>query len=510
MKQFVKIIAIIFFITFICSMILFNGSIDDFAPKHMTIISEVTNNGELPDYSQTPAFYAFGSIIQNVTNFSAENLLYFPIQFWSFYLVFLIFTYKISNHYIFASVIGFIEMISGSLGTTKIYLWPHGLGYILFYLCFYFMINLLESKKSSYSLLLIISGSALVFVSYNLYAMFVIFLLCLFVVFNSLRTHIKLSLVELYDNYINTMILNIFLILLIVQFGLSKFLYKTFIPTLNAVDSVGINGIDKFLNAYFSTGIGNEPIANMLVEFPNIIATISAIKYSALIFSIAIFIYFLFNNLIHRIKLNKIDLIVLSLVFMSIVYSLIRLYLGGIAISLFYLPGIICSSWIFRYCKKYRYWSVFVIILLLILTPIYSYIIFSNNLTNKDISKFDYFDAPSAWYFEHNNGHLAFSDELSKDLIISNMYEISKKNSSAGFHNYSQSFKILLVDDATSLIKLTNKSDLNNYYIINYNLNRMSLQNWIIIKSWCNYKIQIENNNLVNNIYDSGLICIYF
>jgi hypothetical protein len=195
---------------------------------------------------------------------------------------------------------------------------------------------------------------------------------------------------------------------------------------------------------------------------------------------------------------------------MSIVYSLIRFYLGGIVISLFYLPGIICSLWIFRYCKKYRYWSTFVIILLLVLTPTYSYIIFSNNLTNKDISKFDYFNAPSAWYFEHNDGHLAFSDELSKDLIISNMYEISKKNSSASFNNYSQSFKILLVDDATSLIKLTNRGDLNNYYIINYRLNRMSLQNWIIIKSWRNYRIQIENNILVNNIYDSGSISIYF
>ena len=52
-----------------------------------------------------------------------------------------------------------------------------------------------------------------------------------------------------------------------------------------------------------------------------------------------------------------------------------RIYIGQIAITNIYLPGIFCIMLLYRSSKRMKTWATFVILLLLILilTPIYYY-----------------------------------------------------------------------------------------------------------------------------------------
>ncbi|WP_048049275.1 hypothetical protein [Methanosarcina mazei] len=509
-----KILFILLTLTFTLPLLMFNGSIDDFAPKHIIIINDLSENSFLSTehYNiQVPGYYILGAILKQVVNLSTKSLLFYPIQLIPYVIVFFTLIYKLSNNYIFSALITFIEFISGATGTTKIFLWVHGIGSILFYISIILLLNAMkenQSKKPEVILLLIISGSSLVFISYNLFAMLLIFLISVFVIFTIFNTF-KFN---LYINNpsavksISKFLQNICLILIAVELGLSDFFYRSMVPTLKQSQYFELSGIEKLLVYYFNRS-SETALGDFILSFPHILSIISGIKYTILLCSIFIFFSAIRNKIIERKPINQFDLVTGAFVLMTGIYGFVRLYIGGVIVTLLYIPGILCTAWLYRFSRTYRSWTLFVLILLLILVPVYEFNLYSNKLTNIDKNNFGSINDSSSWYFRHTTDSIAVSDELTKNLFLLYFYENTHNFNNPDVYNSIQSLfpKDVLFLAQRSTPTITSEK----YYIINYKLNANSLQNWIVIKSWNYSRIQLEENHLINNIYETNSISIF-
>lgn len=500
--------------TFTCSLLIFNGSIDDFAPKHIMIANDLAENSFIPaEYYniQVPGFYVLGAILKQITNITTKGFLFYPIQLIPFMVVFFTLIYKFSDNYLFSALITFIEFISGGTGTTRIFFWVHGIGSILFYISIILLLNFLrgtQSKKSEIILLLIICGSSLVFISYDLFAMLLIFLISLFIVF-SIFNILKFNLYinnQSVANSTSKFLLNVCLILIAVELGLSDFFYKSMIPTLKQSQYLEMSGIEKLLVYYFNRSSENA-LGDLILSFPHILSLISGIKYMILLCSIIVFFSAIHNKIVKKKPIDQFDLVTSAFLLMTGIYGLTRLYIGAIIVTLLYIPGIFCTTWIYRFSKMYKNWALFVLLSLLILVPIYEFNLFNNKLTNVDENKFESINDSSSWYFIHTDSPITVSDELTKNLFLLNFYGNTSNFNNREIYNSTQ---LLSPKDVLFLVQGSQPTKISDkYYIINYKLNANSLQNWIVIKSWNYSRIQCEENRLINNIYETNSISIF-
>lgn len=509
-----KVLFILLAMTFAFPLLIFNGSIDDFAPKHIMTINDLSKNSFIPKENyiiQIPGFYVLGAVLKQVLNISTDCLLFYPVQLIPYMVVFFALIYKLSNNYIFSAFLTFIEFISGATGTTKVFFWVHGIGSILFYLAIIILLYIIKenvSKKPEFVLLLIISGSSLVFISYDLFAMLLAFIIILFLILSTFRV--------LQSNYINFTFKfedvskhlgNICLIFITIEFGLSNFFYKSVIPTLKQSQYLELSSIDKFLISYLHTHNENS-LGDFVISFPSLVSIIGAVKYLVLLCSIFIFFFAIYNKVIEKKPINQFDLVTGTFILMTGIYGLIRLYIGGMIITLLYLPGILCTIWLYRFSKKYKSWATFVLLILLILVPIHEYTLYHNSLINRDENKFAYVKNPASWYFEHASYSIGASDELTKNLFLLNYYDNTHDLNNREVYN---SIQLLLSKDVLFLMQRSTppKKDSGKYYIINYKLNVNNLENWITINSWRYYKTQLEENHAINKIYETNSISIF-
>ena len=300
---------------------------------------------------------------------------------------------------------------------------------------------------------------------------------------------------------------NACLIFITVEFGLSKFFYESVIPTLKQAQYLELSSIDKFLISYLH-GQSETALGNFVISFPPFISIISAVKYLVLLCSIFIFSFAIYSKVIEKKPINQFDLVTGTFILMTGIYGFTRLYIGGVIITLLYLPGILCTIWLYRFSKKYKNWATFVLLILLILVPIYEYTLYHNSLINRDENKFAYVNNPASWYFEHISHSIVASDELTKNLFLLNYYDKTRDYNNREVYN---STHLLLSKDVLFLMQRSTppEKDSEKYYVINYKLNSNNLENWITINSWRYYKTQLEENRAINKIYETNYVSIF-
>ena len=64
-------------------------------------------------------------------------------------------------------------------------------------------------------------------------------------------------------------------------------------------------------------------------------------------------------------------------------------------------------------------------------------------------------------------------------------------------------------NDVLFILNRSDSSETYNNFVINYDLNIINLNNWIVIKSWTFSKNVIENNPRLNKIYDLDNIAVF-
>lgn len=492
-------------ISIIYTLIVFNGYIDDFSPKHATAFEQICNRSHLDqkDYTtkEIPGYLVLGAIIKLVSNISSIGFLTYPLQLLPILTIFYVFTSKISNSPIFSCAATFLYIGAGTMGTDKIFFWPHGVGSVLYFVALFSISSIMlapSHRKSEFILLFIICGCSLGFLSYNLFAGLILFLFSIILnmlIFQNRKINFAFKKYSLF--------LNCLLIFITTQLGLSRFVYDSFIPMLKVSSDLDVSAAEKFFSAYIYK-ISNPEIpyiSELLINFLPIITVISALKYLILCISIFIFISLYIKKVYKKADISIFDLFTVSILMSELLYFFIRTYIGDIAVTSIFLPGMLCIIWLYQNTNKFQNYAKFAILVLLILTPSYTYIIETSDLRNQQIYENEYLKASSSWYFENKGDNIGVSDEMSRNLI--SMFIFEK-------YNYSYEIKILSLKDAGFLVQKLNSKDYQKYYLINYQLRRMSLQNWVIIKTWRLFKNSIDSNKHICKIYDLDSVSIYY
>ncbi len=512
-----KIVLILFLITISGSFVLFDGKIDDFVPKHIAKVQNILNYGNLSqgDDESIPGFYIFGSIIILLNGFTSEKLIYFPIQLIPYTILFFTVVYRLSGNPIVSSLITLIDLYSGTTGTAKVYFWPHGLGYLLFFSILLIVLLLLKGNRLSknLTLLAVIAGSSLVYLSYNLTALTIIlyFLIMLIVGLITLTDYKYITKISINNQFLKRLI-PLLAIMTIIEFGLSQFFYNIFIPSLKSVSEFDISATDKFTISYVNPDLANISLSPIMMHYPLFISLISAIKYCILSFTILIFIYLIAKKIIIRTPINHNDVFLIAFILMMVIYSIPRFQIGSSIITLLYLPGIFCLALLSQYSKELKIWTYLAIIVIIICTLSYYFVMENNNYMNSDQYQFESYKIPENWFNNVNMGYLAVSDELTKNFFILNSVTDNPDDISAipKREKKNLNIKILSQEDALIITKFSEESLNAKYFILNNRLNRMSLQNWRIIKSWNLSKERINSNKMINKIYSTPLLSVYF
>jgi hypothetical protein len=515
-----KIALILLLMAISVPLFLFNGTLDDFVPKHIAKVEETSYNGKLivgeNQVIQVPGFYTLGTIITLFSGFASENLIFFPIQLIPYAILFFTVLYRVSGSSIVASLITLINLCSGTDGTGELFFWPHGIGYILFFTMLLLIFILLKKERFSKQLifLAIITVSCLVYISYNLTAMTLLVLaviVTLYAIFYliSLKSNNTDSRRHLSSS---KTFFTLLLILWVVQLGLSKFVYGVFIPLLQATQDLEMSSLDKFFVAYINPELSATPLSPIMVSYPVTISVINGIKYILLAATILIFCIVIINIIIKKKSLDRTSLFVLAVLLMQGLYSIPRFIIGGIVVSSLWLPGVLCVGLFSGMSKKLMVWAVVVLSVILICTPLNYCIMDSNGYIDRDEYQFTNYKAPVHWFFKTNGGNIAVSDELTNDFFILNSfkYSIDHGDSSPNLNVISKQHRILPTEDAQVLAQLSDGTLDTKYYVLNQKLTRMSLQNWIIIKSWRYSRDRVNCNDQINKIYEVPLLSIYY
>jgi hypothetical protein len=505
-----KIQYIIFLATIAIALLIYKGSIDDFIPSHIAIINEISCKGFLPDYARDviPGFYIIGAIIIILTGLPSIHLMFYPIQLFPYVLVMVCFLYKFSKNYLLSLLIVFSYFISGTIGTSKVFFWPHALGEIIFFSICILFLKIIENKSvvgPAYRLAMIIGGLSLIYISYNLTLMYILLLFTSFILLIILyyfNFNINYSLIRSTFIYL--------LLIIIMELGLSEFFYKGFIPTIKAVQTLEISGIDKFLLSYFSISVPETFLSDIYLIYPKTISIISATKYIFLLFSIIIFLIYSYKNKSHK-TYDKYDLMIISFILFNLLFAILRLYIGGIVITAIYMPAILSICRLHYLGKMYKSWAISITIILLLTTPLYYHELSSANLINR-IDDYEYLEESAFWYMNNSGNDDAISDELTKNFFIFFSLERfgDRIDNEINFAYIEKKITIFYLDDIKNLLQISSDICQKKYFFINYKLNSISLENWISVRSWKASKYKIENNINLNKIYDISYLSVYF
>lgn len=416
-KILVTVLLILIF--FYLIVIMYQGTVDAFLPKHIGVSYLLTDGGELFSsanalFKQVPIFYSFVAIIIEVMGVDLYSLPILPIMGIPYFIIFYGFIYSFSKKthitVVLSLLLTFCLMTFPSTGTSYMGLWPHGQGTLLFYSFLILISILFKNARTQVSCLIacILIIIVLPFVSYNADYLLMTVLLCLLVYscFKPKKLAVKLQ----------KYLLPMFLINIIVLFGLSSFIYDSFIPLVR-VSSFSQDPLSLFLAAFWGKSEGSE-VTKIALSYPSSILILNIIQY--VVFAIIILI-----GLWAIMKYDKDDRgcaipniiipIYLSVTIAVILWFIIRLYIGGFELpSVFYI--VIFSVILITFVPKNVNFfnmpkcTVGLLTIILILNLITNLITQSNDLVEKD--DYEYIQITSKWICDNCRINVYYPDEL--------------------------------------------------------------------------------------------------
>jgi hypothetical protein len=499
---------IICILSLLLPLIIFSGSIDDFAPKHAIPVMEILRSGNINISNNDNAFfYIYGSVISIITGISPFNLVFFPIQILPTYVVYYALSYYLSRSHLIANLFSLIFLTTGTTGTPSIFFWPHGIGYILF-LTIILILLVLYKKEISFEksiIMLTLSIISLIMISYDyaaiLFLMLVFSVVCITGVY-WLKRDVLSCLKNLNLYTLTSPLLFLISLLLVFELGIQSFVYRRFLPILEFDQNSFIDPFEKILTVYQGVH-GLNPLSELYVTYPKILTQIGLIKYGIIYFTlivlgICVYKYFKSSSIISLIYLG-------ATVLESAVYAVIRVVIGGIGLTMFYESGIVATNILSQYSQKkfVKYWIVLVIIVLLVTNALLLGIRLNLHAVNRETNNYEYLTEFSVWYQKNvDSSDAVYSDEFSRDIINAKNYQ----------SNLSQKIPyidIINLNIVLEILKRAPWTSHDTYIIINYKINSFSIQSWNILKPWYLSQKIIDGNKGLDKIYDTREIGFY-
>jgi len=500
-KRFISLIIFINFITLL--LLLYEGNIDDYAPKHVGIAYNLINgNIDIIEYQLTlaGAFYSLIGTIILLTNLDINLIPIYPIAIIPYSVILISLIYRLSGKNVLISLLLWMIFVSSPItGSHNAYIWMHGIGDILLF-TFYLLMAILYKKTISpntkYLLFITITVSvSIVYMSYNASYRLLLFLLFFLLLNIILKTN------KLDGNFNHILITNLILFL-VVLFGLSDFFYDVFLPS-NIIDS-NVNFaqvIQKFIITIFGIGLTSDsnPLLQYAFGYPDLIMYFWLIKYIiyvSIIFT-AIFLIYKNRNKCTIIDFNVVLFTTLSCV--SIVYFISRFFVGQFPITeifrVFWISVIIVYSMI----KAKHIKNIITVLLLILLIVNINNIIIANQYELTNDGKFEHIVSSAEWIYKSNENRAFVPDVLTYGYYY-NVFTTNTNNIEP----------VILKFEEVEKIYTGSEIDKKYTIIINYQATHNNVQNWNNLIPFKDIKNTIENNpSLKMKIYDNHNISIY-
>ena len=394
---------------------IYKGSIDDFAPQHIGV-GYILTTGESQNWwaqsmmEQVPGYYAFIAMIIEVTNINIYSLPVFPIMLIPYLVVFFACLYALSKRSSLALVasllLTFIWFTLPLNGTSKAWLWPHGLGEILFFTFIILLTTSPGGKQMPRVIACLLTAGAAIALSYNV-AFYLFVLICSLLIFARVR---RGSL----EPSVQRPLLGTLLFFIVALLGLSRFIYGTFIPLLRQ-SSLSLDSIRMFLAQFFGHR-GNGELLQLAMPYPASLTTINIVKY--IIYGVIILTGLIVAKRYFRHKDSARNLLIplyFSIIVTVISYIVFRFVIGHFALSavfyivVFSVPLILCTPAVIpRLNIQKCLIAMLAVLLTLNLTSLS--IAQRNNTVQKD--SYNYITVASDWLHEKVNAPVYFPDEL--------------------------------------------------------------------------------------------------
>ncbi len=519
-SKMVKVYLIVIMAGLSLPLILYSGTIDAFAPIQSLQIIKINHFGHFSEdvFSYVPFFYIFGSMCSIVLDLPVKEVIFFPVQTLVGIFSFLLFFQRLSKNLQITGIITLIYALSDTTG-NKFFFWPHGMGMALLFLMAYLYINLLENKHTKESqVLLAVLVIALMYYSYDIFLLFllltvglILILVCNAILQRSLSIEAKTS-----RNALHTFTI-IALFSFIVLFGISDFVYGTLIDQTQYFAGISF-AFDKLIHSYFSVNAGVLPYKEELVSYPALISLTSAIKYLIFFLAITVSVVTILRRVYAKNTLNMTEIIVLSFLFMAGGYFVARSILGYLLIPIFFIPGLICITYLYSYFRSNamriaKTGCMLLLLLILILNCTYYSTYVSNDLIDRESNYFEYVLPISDWHHIYcNPASIVTTDVQTKNLILMNTYERKLNAGEDQPIKELTSSTYQAMDPSREVPILLNKehggNPYNKYYIINYRLNTLTLEQWVTLKSWRDSRARLDANPQFKKIYSTGDLVI--
>lgn len=474
-------------------ILIYGSTVDDFAPKHIFTTLFLINEDDMPGYvefmyDQVSAYYGFIAVVLLVTDISKYAMPTFPITLIPYCISFFTFVYIISGKSRFSCILALLltvfVMTAPLCGSHKINLWPHGISTVLIYSYVLLLYNTMLRGDPRYATVGLLAIFTLIFMSYNV----AFYLLCILGML--LLISILIS-----DALLIGYIKSSFLFSVVVLFGLSKFMYDTFLPKI-ADESVNSRSpIMDFIIRFFSFEEYVVTDLDMLLRgTPSIITNFYIIKYALyfIVILLSLVLIWKYKNSIYKNFRQPITLFV-AMTIATFLYMCARYIVGqfplaeisNILIYSFIIIGCFCGHSKYgklRQIKTIQKLSVGILLILIIINIAVLSIGHDAGIVQKD--NYDYIATSSNWLYKHYENTAHFPDHLTFAWSLITYYD------------YSQVVKIpkyLSVDDVIGMY-LSKPIEENRLIVVNYRSDYNALTNWIWTKSFKSFRETVEAN----------------
>lgn len=493
---------------------MFKGSVDPFAVKHMGPVYEILHSGHTTPFTeeQIPGYYTAVAVVSLVLGISPDNIPFEPLFVLTFISISFMALHTVSNSTWIGVLLTVPLVTAGIQGTGKLYLWPHGIGTMLTFtvmiVCYHLLLARSDKRRFFPLMILVI---ATISVSYNSTLRGSLFLFLLMTI--HYIQHRYISTEKLTDLNLQKTILAVLFFGGIVLFGLSRFVYEIFVPMIvrfSGDSGPVIPSVEKFTQLWFGGDKAVSALESLLISYPPSITYLNLARYLIIAAALAVVGFSALDRWRHRDPLTRAHLVVFCYAGAIALFMLPRLALGDMPFAAIFLPGLFALGYLARAETFPTNVTIAAILIVALVTPLTFVEHKRHDITNHDESEFAYMSNVGKWYLEYGEEERLFSDELSRGFIL--VEGLKQEPEQRTYRGQNYRINAIPHQEAAALVEQRRPEGgyEAQYYMFNYNLNRMSLQNWFIIGSWDNEKRTIEANNNMNNVYDGANIDIYW
>jgi hypothetical protein len=483
----------------------FSGSTAAFPPSHAARAATAYQQGFIDINPITTIFFrSLTVILMYTTEISALYIMKTPTIVFLTTASFFLFLWTLSERPLLSAVLTAIYLLSGSTGTPKLFLYAHGMGSGVVFLCLANLYRMFEGNWTKRrEILQIVLSVALVFISYDRAGELLLIYGCVTLLFFIIygREELKRSLMTVLSSQV---------LMVVAIFGLTPFVYDKVIP-LFANQAVALNAFDKLLLTYFQQG-GEGTLAQLYISRPGIISIALIAKYallgvSALFFAGAFFTWGLRSD-----RLPAGALVPAGLLGYATIWLVLRFLIGQFAITVITLPVTVALLWLIGHHNLNlpnsetvgRVGLALVILISVVNAGIVGLRVSNGVVEDRNVSNVE-LKYVSSFLYSHD-ADIPVRSDVKTWFKISLNNHVYQKVQTDPMQTNVKSFR---KKDIQSIVKgrQTAKSKL---FILNFQRDVVTLLNWVSLKPWTSSEERIQRNTQISKVYTSDDVTAYY